>query len=78
MKMFLDEIVVRLHNSMTIVETTALRTLKGWVFMVCELYLNKAVIKEISAFYCVYLYLKEWEQERDGERERESKGEFFN
>ena len=50
--------------------------------MVCELYLNKPVIKKRLVHFTVGIYTSKSEskiqRERERERERESKGEFFN
>ena len=47
--------------------------------MVCELYLNKAVIKKrlVHSPVCIYTSKSESKSEIEIERERESIGEFF-
>ena len=47
--------------------------------MVCELYLNKAVIKKrlVHSPVCIYTSKSESKSEIERERERESIGEFF-
>ena len=79
MKMFLDEIVVRVAQFCEYSRNHCTVHFKRVSFMVCELYLNKAVIKKrlVHSTVCIYTSKSESKSEIERERERESKGEFF-